>query len=271
MAILLVALAGGLLAGTLLGGSLANLEQLSLRLAWLVPIALGLQIVAFSPVGHGLPSVVVVTMHITSYGLLLACVAANLRRLPVVCLGVGVFCNAITIVVNGGYMPASRAALRLAGLPVAAQPHNNSVLAGSGAHLAFMGDVFAVPHAVPLANIFSVGDILIAIGLAWLVAAGMRQSAASAGQPVAVGPSPSRRPSCFAARAAGRPLPTAGSCGPTLPITALRFPATGSRRSGSSRESWPSRSNSRHDTARAGRAPRRAPERRFGGGAGQLR
>jgi hypothetical protein len=186
MAILLVALAAGLLAGVLLGGSLANLDQLSLRLAWLVPIALGLQIVAFSPVGHGLPSVVVVTMHVTSYGLLLACVAANLRRPPVMCLGVGVFCNAITIVVNGGYMPASRAALRLAGLPVAAQPHNNSELAGSGAHLAFMGDVFAVPHAVPLANIFSVGDILIAIGLAWLVAAGMRRSAACAEQPAAV-------------------------------------------------------------------------------------
>jgi hypothetical protein len=186
MVILIVALAGGLLAGTLLGGSLANLGRLSLRLPWLVPIALSLQIVAFSPVGHRLPSVAVVTMHVASYGLLLACVAANLRRPPVMCFGVGVFCNAITIVVNGGYMPASRAALRLAGLPVAAQPHNNSELAGSDAHLAFLGDVFAVPHAVPLANIFSLGDILVAIGLAWLVAAGMRRSAAPAGQPAAV-------------------------------------------------------------------------------------
>jgi hypothetical protein len=188
MIVLIVALAGGLLAGALLGGSLANLERLSLRLPWLVPIALGLQIVAFSPVGHRLSSVAVVAMHIASYGLLLACVAANLRRPPVMCFGVGVSSNALTIVVNRGYMPASRAALRLAGLPVAAQPHNNSELAGSGAHLAFMGDVFAVPHAVPLANIFSPGDILIAVGLAWLVAAGMRRSGAPADRAEAVTP-----------------------------------------------------------------------------------
>ena len=51
MAILLVAFAGGLLAGALLGGSLANLERLSLRLAWFVVSRWRLQIVAFSPVG----------------------------------------------------------------------------------------------------------------------------------------------------------------------------------------------------------------------------
>ena len=181
MFILVVALAGGLLAGLLLGGSLANLERLSLRLPWLVVIALLLQIVAFSPVGAGLPSVVDVTLHIASYGLLLTCVAANLRRPAVMCFGLGVLSNAVTVAVNGGYMPASRAAVRLAGLPISAQPHNNSELAGSGAHLVFLSDVFALPHAVPLANIFSVGDILIAIGLAWLIAEGMRRPAAGAG------------------------------------------------------------------------------------------
>ncbi len=183
MIVLIVALVGGLLAGHLLGGSLANLERLSLRLPWLVPSALGLQIVAFSPIGHRLPSAAVVAMHVSSYGLLLVCVAANLWRPPVICFGAGVLCNAFTIVVNGGYMPASRAALALAGLPLRAQPHNNSELAGPGAHLAFLGDIFAVPRAVPLANIFSIGDLLIAFGLAWLLAAGMRLTAAPDGAP----------------------------------------------------------------------------------------
>ena len=136
---------------------------------------------AFSPVGHQLPNTVDVALHITSYVLLLSCVAANIRRPPVVFFGVGVVSNAVTIFVNGGYMPASRAALRLAGFSVSAQPHNNSVLAGPGTHLAFLGDVFALPHGVPLANIFSVGDILIAVGLAWLIADGMRQPAGEAG------------------------------------------------------------------------------------------
>ncbi len=33
--------------------------------------------------------------------------------------------------------------------------------------LAFLGDVFAVPASWPLSNVFSVGDLLIAVGLAW--------------------------------------------------------------------------------------------------------
>jgi len=174
--VLVVAVAGGLIVGALLGGSLANLERLSLRFASLVVLALLLQIVAFSPVGARLPRDVVIAMHIGSYALLLTCVVANLRRPPVMCFGAGVLCNAVTIVMNGGYMPASRAALTLAGLPVSNQPHNNSELAGAGANLPFLGDIFALPHGLPLANVFSVGDILIALGLAWLIAEGMRRA-----------------------------------------------------------------------------------------------
>ena len=195
MFILVVAVIGGLLAGALCGGSLASLERLSLRFAWMVVAALLLQIVAFSPLGDWLPHVAVIGLHFASYALLLTCVAANIRRPPIICFGIGVLSNAVTIVVNAGYMPASRAALRLAGLPISSTPHNNSELAGPGAHLAFLGDVFALPHRVPLANIFSVGDVLIAVGLAWLIADAMRvkseDAAASAGDPsqsVTVGP-----------------------------------------------------------------------------------
>ena len=174
MFILVVAVVGGLLAGVLSGGSLASLERLTLRFAWMVVVALLLQIVAFSPLGDWLPHAVVIGLHFASYALLLTCVAANIRRPPIICFGIGVLSNAITIVVNAGYMPASRAALRLAGLPISSTPHNNSELAGPGAHLTFLGDVFALPHGVPLANIFSVGDVLIAVGLAWLIADGMK-------------------------------------------------------------------------------------------------
>ena len=176
MLVLVVAVAGGLLAGALLGGSLANLEHLSLRFASLVVVALLVQIIAFSPIGARLPHDAIIALHIGSYVLLLACVAANIRRPPVMCFGAGVLSNAVTIVINGGYMPASRAALRLAGLPVSAIPHNNSELATSGDRLRFLGDIFALPHSLPLANVFSIGDILIAIGLAWLIAEGMRRT-----------------------------------------------------------------------------------------------
>ena len=185
----MIAVAGGLLAGALLGGSLANLEQLTLRLAWLVVLALALQIVAFSPLGAHFSSTVVVGLHLLSYALLLTCVATNLRRPPVMVFGLGVLSNTLAIVLNHGYMPASRAALRLAGLPVSSVPHNNSELAGASTHLTVLGDIFALPHGVPLANIFSIGDILIAVGLAWLIAEAMRRPAVARPRPVPVAPS----------------------------------------------------------------------------------
>ena len=185
MFVLVVAVVGGLLAGLLLGGSLGNLERLSLRFGPLAVIALALQLVAFSPLGDRLPSAGVVALHLASYALLLTFVVANVRRRAVVCFGIGVISNTVVIVANGGYMPASRAALRLAGLPASAGPHNNSEIAGAATRLGFMSDVFALPHGVPLANVFSVGDVLIALGLAWLIAAGMCRDRAALPAPAA--------------------------------------------------------------------------------------
>ena len=35
--------------------------------------------------------------------------------------------------------------------------------------LAFLGDVFYIPASWPLSNVFSVGDVLIALGVAWAI------------------------------------------------------------------------------------------------------
>ena len=45
------------------------------------------------------------------------------------------------------------------------------------AHLAFLGDVFAVPAGWPLANVFSIGDVLIVIGAVALVHGACRPDA----------------------------------------------------------------------------------------------
>jgi Family of unknown function (DUF5317) len=175
MLILVVAVGGGLLAGLLCGGSLANLEHLSLRLWALVVLALLLQLVAFSPVGARAGATAVIAAHVVSYALLLVFVAANVRRAPVAVAGAGILLNTVAIVVNGGYMPATRRALELAGRLYPGQTSNNSELAGVGTHLLFLGDVFAVPAWMPLHNVFSVGDLLVAAGVGWLVGQTMRR------------------------------------------------------------------------------------------------
>ena len=40
--------------------------------------------------------------------------------------------------------------------------------------LRFLTDIFAIPAAIPLANVFSLGDVLIGIGVATVIAVAMR-------------------------------------------------------------------------------------------------
>lgn len=174
MLVVLTALIAGVTAGYVAGGRLRNLERLSLRRSWLVLAALALQVAAFSPLEAALPSPSPVVLHIVSYVLLTWFAVLNRRRLGVAIAGLGLVLNFIVIVANGGFMPADRAALELAGASYGGETANNSAVIGTGTHLAFLGDIFAVPSWVPAANVFSVGDVLIVVGVAVLLAAAMR-------------------------------------------------------------------------------------------------
>lgn len=69
------------------------------------------------------------------------------------------------IVANGGVMPASDWAVRVAGLAHEADAFSNSRPV-ENARLWFLGDVFPIPKGWPLANVFSVGDVLLVVGAA---------------------------------------------------------------------------------------------------------
>jgi len=178
MLVLLTALVVGVAAGYLAGGRLRNLERLTLTRPWLVLAALGLQLVAFSPVGATLGQPTAVVLHLASYGLLAWFVVLNRRRLGVSIAGLGMGLNLVTIAANGGYMPASKAALELAGAAYSGETHNNSAVIGAGTHLGYLGDIFAAPSWMPAANVFSIGDLVVVAGIAVLLVASMRGSRA---------------------------------------------------------------------------------------------
>lgn len=83
---------------------------------------------------------------------------------PITCGAVGAAFNEVVRAANGGLMPVDGRQL-LAGLGRAS---NTYVLAGPHTRLAWLDDRFALPPSFP--GIASAGDILIAIGMAWLVA-----------------------------------------------------------------------------------------------------
>jgi hypothetical protein len=149
----------------LAGGHLERLAEVKLRAVWAAIGALTLQIGIINVFEHSTPHAVAVAVHLLSYALAGWFVIANRRIRGLVIIAFGAALNMAAIVTNHGVMPASPTAARIAGHAVPTDKFVNSV-ATPDANLAFLGDVFAVPEGYPLANVFSVGDVVLVIGAA---------------------------------------------------------------------------------------------------------
>ena len=172
---MLYAILIGLLAGRLMGGSLANLGTLRIQWAPLAVVGLLTQVVLFfGPVAERIGALGA-PIYVGSTALVLAVVLRNLRVPGLVFVAAGALSNLLAIVANGGFMPASAAAMAFLGKTV--NPgYSNSAVVDSPA-LAPLTDIFALPPFMPFANVFSVGDVLISIGVAVVIAAAMRGGA----------------------------------------------------------------------------------------------
>jgi hypothetical protein len=84
--------------------------------------------------------------------------------IPLITLGGAL--NLAAIAANDGVMPASAGALKRAGIEQGTAFSNSDFV--PDAHLAWLGDVFAIPAAWPLSNVFSVGDIIVVVGIGYL-------------------------------------------------------------------------------------------------------
>lgn len=164
LAVLLLALA----LVPLFGGSLVRLADIHLRWVWTIAVALGLQILIISVFPDRFEALQV-PLHFMSYGFAALFVWAN-RRIPgMVIIAIGALANLVAIAANGGVMPATAGALEAAGLEVDPRGFENSTVVDDP-KLQLLGDVFAIPDSVPIIdNVFSIGDILIAVGVFVLV------------------------------------------------------------------------------------------------------
>ena len=158
----LVAVGAGLLIGFAAGGRLRHVGDRAFRLWWLLEAGLALQVAGWVlSGGTGLAA------FVASYGLLLAFAVANLIRVGMWLVALGIALNFLFIAVNGG-MPVSPSALRAAGL---ADPGTAAGLGLEGKHhlerssdrLLFLADV--IP-ARPLRAVVSFGDVAMTVGVA---------------------------------------------------------------------------------------------------------
>jgi hypothetical protein len=159
--------------GTALGGRLSALADLRISGSWLIITAIGVQIVAF-PSG-ALPwqtgDTLASWMWVGSYALLVAAAVLNWQLPGMLVVAGGMGMNLAAILANGGHMPALPGAAARAGLATGID-NNSKTLAAP--HLALLVDRWAAPRWVPLANVFSVGDVLLAVGAFALVLPAMK-------------------------------------------------------------------------------------------------
>jgi hypothetical protein len=166
------------------GGSLERFAELRVRL---LPLALGafaLQLLIFTPfLSAPLVGVGTSGLYVLSMVLALALVAFN-RHLPgIVLMAVGVVLNTSAIIANGGTMPLWSPAARIAGTlrMFAADEsgvHNNSTLADADVRLWLLTDILPVPGWVPFATVYSIGDVLLTLGVCILCWRTMRATPA---------------------------------------------------------------------------------------------
>lgn len=172
--VLIVLAALCILSVPLAGGSLGRLAALRLRCLWLAPVALALQVLIVNILPGG-SHAVHVAVHIATYALILAFLWVNRAIAGTRTIALGTLSNTLAILANGGVMPASASAQRLAGLHEGAGFHNSAAVAHP--HLLWLGDIIPVPG--PLPNVLSVGDLIIFTGMLILLHTACRRPAAT--------------------------------------------------------------------------------------------
>jgi hypothetical protein len=163
----------GFLVGLLAGGRPAGLATLQFRVGWLAMVGFAAQLVLFStPVTERIGDLGA-PLYVLSTAVVFLVLLANVRipGLPVVALGAAA--NLAAIVANGGYMPASAAALIAAGRIPPSGYSNSAVL--TDPLLGPLTDIFTLPTWLPFTNVFSVGDVLIGVGIAITIVVAMRR------------------------------------------------------------------------------------------------
>lgn len=174
--ILLAVIVVAILFSLVKGGRLGNLAKLQIVHEWL-PLSLFLVqagIVLFPIRENREVWSVQAPVIVSSYAGLLAFLYFN-RSLPgVKLILLGGVLNLVVILANGGFMPVSQEALRIAGHENLIVARGNRqfvlgskdiVLESSKTRLAPLSDIMVIPEDLPLSGSFSVGDVLIAIGV----------------------------------------------------------------------------------------------------------
>lgn len=178
-----------LVVGLVRRGSLRSLARIPLRHYYLFIIPLlGFGLVYSLAQGQpkGTAFVLIRITNVLQYGLLVLAAILNFHIKEMRLFGLGEVMNFLAVLTNGGAMPISASALKIAGLEMLLKPEAQErfvrhIIMDSGARLKIFTDVIPVPGvAIPLfagghgsftlgAEVVSLGDVLISIAVFILI------------------------------------------------------------------------------------------------------
>jgi uncharacterized protein DUF5317 len=167
----------GLIIGFLVGGSLKGLKGLHLRVVWVLFVAL---LIAVLPLFSDTINEHRRLLQLIAFAGVLIFLVVNILtmrggvRAALIVVGVGWALNFVVIAANGG-MPLSRWAFAASGqtdqITIGKGGFYRIVLGGPHTKLYRLGDVIPLK---PYREVLSIGDILMILGLALVIAAAMR-------------------------------------------------------------------------------------------------
>jgi hypothetical protein len=169
---MLYALVVAVALGLLLRGRLDGLTRVRFHWAPVALLGMIVQVTLFSTPLTATVGDVGPPMYVASTAAVLVVVLRNVAMPGLAVVAVGAASNLAAIVANGGWMPASSSALANVGTSIGDGYSNSRELAAPA--LAPLTDIFAMPRWLPFANVFSIGDVVIAIGIVIAIVAAMR-------------------------------------------------------------------------------------------------
>ncbi len=173
---LLIAGILGMILGRLAGGRLRNLLSIQLRYGVLILLALALRFGTQWLIEQDvrIADQLRAPLFAGAFGMLVAALWLNRSQSGLLLAMVGVAANGLAILLNGGYMPVFVPAVQVAGLTAADLSPTFHIALPDQLNLEFLlaggplGDILPIV-ILSLSNVISLGDVLLAAGIAWFL------------------------------------------------------------------------------------------------------
>jgi len=169
---LVESLGSSLLVGKVRGGKFSNISSGEIKGWYFIVSSFLIEFSAVYFASKGIRIIIdgIPFIHLLSYIMLFIGLLMNFDKYPFWIITAGVFLNFLVIMANGGQMPVSIEALESMGLfDNAAAIMNGRIITHTplvdSTRLKFLSDIFAMPKFYPRPKVFSIGDVIMAVGV----------------------------------------------------------------------------------------------------------